>query len=606
MRITNSMMVQTMIRNLNRNMVRLNDKQIQFSTGKRINKPSDDPLGISKSLRLRTDISVMEQYGKNVNDAYSFMDNTETALQNMLEGMQRIRELTVQAASATLTQEETSKMQAEIGEIRNQLTDLANYTYSGKNIFTGKKTSEALLDRDGNYLVDLTKATDPRMIDDKWAFEVSTRETIQVNTLGFEVFEAETREVVYTEMPDPIANWAIELPLKEGNGNFVLNVRQGNADAPAKDSVTGEWSVGADWEADVTDPLNPIPLASDELVTKALEEIQETVGPQLGEYTFELMDPIRETELIDSNDPSLGYQLTDPITYLRAIPLNATIADNYEMQAAWNSGTIGTIDYTDADFLAGVPQTLTFSGVEISVVLGEGIDSPASPDLVIPHPIPDSNKVTITVRPEVSADDPPAYTWPTPVEFAAAYTDALNQLAAQRGSEVFGFNFSPDGAGGIQAVAPERSGSLHNKAFFGGTIGVGTPRASQLVVEGTSPTLSVKAGQKAGLFDMLDKLEDNLLAGRQEDLSNMLGRIDAHINSILTVRSEVGAKSNRMELITNRIEDDTLNFRDLMSKIEDADMSKVIIELMNEENVYRSALGVGARIIQPTLLDFLR
>lgn len=561
MRITNSMMVQTMIRNLNRNMVRLNDKQIQFSTGKRINKPSDDPLGISKSLRLRTDISVMEQYGKNVNDAYSFMDNTETALQNMLEGMQRIRELTVQASSATLTQEETSKMQAEIGEIRSQLTDLANYTYSGKNIFTGKKTGEALLDREGNYLVNLMKATDPRMVDDKWSFEVSTRETIQVNTLGFEVFEAEVREVVYTDLALPAR---LELPLKDSSNSFILNIEAG-AGEPQKDAVTGEWSVGALWQGDVV-----------QSVTQALESIKEIVGPQLGEYTF-VEQTIKEYNATTNT--------INDVTYLKAIPKNATIEDNYQAAAVWQSGAVDSPDFSSSE-----TQSLTFNGVEIIVVEG---DPALAPELIWTNPPADKNSVTITVNGGAAVT-------------AGDYMDALNALAEQRGSEVFGFSFSLDGAGGIQAVAPERSGTLHNKAYFGGTIGVATDRSDQRVIEGVGPILYIEAGQKAGLFAMLDKLSDNLLAGRQEDLSNMLGDIDAHINSMLTVRSEVGAKSNRMELITNRIEDDTLNFRDLMSKIEDADMSKVIIELMNEENVYRSALGVGARIIQPTLLDFLR
>ena len=584
MRITNNMMVQTMIRNINRNMLRLNDKQIQFSTGKRINRPSDDPLGLSKSLRLRTDISSMEQYKRNVDDAYSFMDNTETALQNMLEGMHRIRELTVQAASGTLTKDETQKMQTEITEIRTQLIDLANYTYSGKHIFSGKKTGEPLLDRNGNYLMDLTKTQDPLLQDDKWSFEITTRERVQVNTLGFEVFEAEEREVLYQPIPtgdflaEPVepatANWTLELPYKEGDGTFVLEVLHDGGDQPPTKQPDGTWTVGADWQDLEEDPVA--------LVEAVMKDVSEIIGPLVGEYDFAIVQRNEwnaETDSIDEN-----------VQYLKAVPQYATILDTHEERAVWQSGAAGIPDFGED----APQQTLTFNGVEVILQAGD----PDEPDGILqPDPVPDKNRIILTVNgdPDALLDE----------DYTQAYVRALNALADQRGSEVYEFTFIQEGDS-ITAVAPERSGTLYNRAYFSGTMGVDTPRQEQLQVEGASRFRSVEKDQQAGLFRMLDTLKGNMEAGRQDELSNMLNDIDRFMNAILTVRSEVGAKSNRMELVINRIEDDTLNFRELISKIEDADMSKVVIELMNEENVYRAALNVGARVIQPTLLDFLR
>ncbi|MEN1760806.1 flagellar hook-associated protein FlgL [Anoxynatronum sibiricum] len=575
MRITNNMMVQTMMRNLNRNMLRLNDKQIQFSTGKRINKPSDDPLGISKSLRLRTDISVMDQYKRNAEDAYSFMDNTETALINMLEGMQRVRELAVQASSETLTQEETIKIEAEISEIRNQLVDLANYSYSGKNVFSGKKTDQPLLDQYGNYLMDLMKSQDPNVLDDKWDFEMSTREKIQVNSLGFEIFEAEERKVVYAPT-DGAADWPLELPYRDGSGSLSLTVVNGNGDGPEK-LADGTWTVGANWGA----------LPADELITAAVKEIGEITGPVLGEYRFEL---IQRNELDTSTDPPT---VNANVEYLKAIPLNATIVDEYATPAVWEADY--TADITEASFGGNTPPTIVFNGVEVVFLR----DETAAAGYTIQDPPTDKNRITITLGGAAPLTDQ------TPANYLPEVETALRALSDIRGSGVEGFRFNRVG-NTLQAIAPERSGSAHNKAYFAGTVSPTTSRENQMVVEGTSKVYYIEAGQKAGLFQMFDKLSDNLKEGKQEDISNMLNQIDAHINAMLTVRSEVGAKTNRVELIVNRIEDDTLNYKDLMSKIEDADMSQVVIELMNEENVYRSALAVGARIIQPTLLDFLR
>ena len=63
---------------------------------------------------------------------------------------------------------------------------------------------------------------------------------------------------------------------------------------------------------------------------------------------------------------------------------------------------------------------------------------------------------------------------------------------------------------------------------------------------------------------------------------------------------------NRLELVESRLEDMELNYTELLSENEDVDMARLIIDLKNQENVYRASLAAGARIIQPTLVDFLR
>jgi flagellar hook-associated protein 3 FlgL len=78
------------------------------------------------------------------------------------------------------------------------------------------------------------------------------------------------------------------------------------------------------------------------------------------------------------------------------------------------------------------------------------------------------------------------------------------------------------------------------------------------------------------------------------------------LNTTLAVRSDTGARMNRADLTANRLSSDEMNFTKLMSDNEDADISEVIMNMTNEENVYKSSLGAGARIIQPSLIDFLR
>lgn len=113
-------------------------------------------------------------------------------------------------------------------------------------------------------------------------------------------------------------------------------------------------------------------------------------------------------------------------------------------------------------------------------------------------------------------------------------------------------------------------------------------------------------GGTGTLISNFDTLIAALAAGDTTAISNMLSNIDNEMNNVLRIRADVGARSNRLELTSNRLDNDTTNFTKLMSDNEDVDMAETIINLQNEENVYKASLAGGARIIQPSLVDFLR
>jgi len=108
------------------------------------------------------------------------------------------------------------------------------------------------------------------------------------------------------------------------------------------------------------------------------------------------------------------------------------------------------------------------------------------------------------------------------------------------------------------------------------------------------------------VFQSLIDLRDNLLAGDAAAVSNDIGAVDASFDQVLNSRSVIGARINRLEASRERMIDRSLNFSKLLAETEGADMAEVIMNLTMEENVYRAALSSGARIIQPSLLDFIR
>ena len=109
------------------------------------------------------------------------------------------------------------------------------------------------------------------------------------------------------------------------------------------------------------------------------------------------------------------------------------------------------------------------------------------------------------------------------------------------------------------------------------------------------------------IFATLDKLIADVENGLYEEIGGAdLAKLDEHINNLLSYRSEVGAKMNRLEMVNSRLEDTEVNYTKLLSDNEGVNMAKVIVELTNQENIYRASLAAGARIIQPSLVDFLR
>lgn len=142
MRITNSMVTNGMMLNINRNANALNKYYTQLSTGKKIQFPSDDPLLASRSLKFRTNVAETEQYMKNVSQGLSWMEVTEGAFRNVNNIMFKIRELASRGASDTLTYEDREKIMTDIASLTEQIGLEINVTYAGRYVFSGYRTDQ--------------------------------------------------------------------------------------------------------------------------------------------------------------------------------------------------------------------------------------------------------------------------------------------------------------------------------------------------------------------------------------------------------------------------------------------------------------------------------
>src|SRR5919206_1235086 len=107
MRITQRAVTFNALQGLNRNLGALSTLQNQLTAGKTISKPSDSPTGTNTSMITRSATAANDQYGRSISDGKTFIDATDSALQNMLAQVRQVRDLTVQALNNGASSEQS-------------------------------------------------------------------------------------------------------------------------------------------------------------------------------------------------------------------------------------------------------------------------------------------------------------------------------------------------------------------------------------------------------------------------------------------------------------------------------------------------------------------
>jgi flagellar hook-associated protein 3 FlgL len=119
-----------------------------------------------------------------------------------------------------------------------------------------------------------------------------------------------------------------------------------------------------------------------------------------------------------------------------------------------------------------------------------------------------------------------------------------------------------------------------------------------------APTVEIGG---VSLFEAVIQLRDDLLRGNHKLAGGRdLGAIDSAIDNILLHRAEIGAKMERAEMIAKKLDIDKRDTIANLQREEDVDLPKAIMDLKWNEAVHQYTLSVSARIIKPTLLDYLR
>src|SRR3954470_11364974 len=122
MRITQRAVTLTSLQGLNRNLDAVSKLQQQLTSGKLISKPSDSPTGTNKAMQTRSEQAAVAQQARNITDAKGWLEQTDSAIQNMLAMTHQVRERRVEEANIVAAADPSrAALAAEVASLREGL-----------------------------------------------------------------------------------------------------------------------------------------------------------------------------------------------------------------------------------------------------------------------------------------------------------------------------------------------------------------------------------------------------------------------------------------------------------------------------------------------------
>ncbi|MCG3110443.1 MAG: flagellar hook-associated protein FlgL [Candidatus Manganitrophus sp. SB1] len=152
MRVSDQMLFQSMMVHLQRQTGSLLHIQEQVASGKKINRPSDDPIGQPLVLNYGKTLATTEQYLQNIDRGETYLTSTESTLQDVGDQLQRAHELALQLANDSYSSTDRTNAANEVREIFNQLIAMGNRSVEGRYIFAGNQTRTLPFLEQGRYL----------------------------------------------------------------------------------------------------------------------------------------------------------------------------------------------------------------------------------------------------------------------------------------------------------------------------------------------------------------------------------------------------------------------------------------------------------------------
>ena len=304
MRVTNRMLTNNFLTDMTTNLNNLQKIQQQLTSGKEIRRPSDNPLKVARAMQLHSEISANKQYNENIKDTLSWLEQTDTALGQLGDQFQRVRELLVSAGDPAYGKDERKKINDEIKEKIGQMSQTLNSSFDGRYIFGGTRgTSKPVNIKDGKLVYA-----------DRLGDEISSAEEIMKEKLVTEVSQGV--RVEYN------INATDVIEFKDGEGN-PQNLRK------ILEDIVDHLDSDGDIKEITTDDLESIDLVMDNILklrsqVGAKGNRMESALEKNKEENFNLKEILSKTEDVDMVEKTMEFAVAITV-YMASLQTSARV-----------------------------------------------------------------------------------------------------------------------------------------------------------------------------------------------------------------------------------------------------------------------------------------
>jgi flagellar hook-associated protein 3 FlgL len=630
-RIATSTHLDLLLSGLRRLQDDLAKKELEISTGQRVNVPSDDPLAAIRSLSHRAGLERADQYLRNI----SLQSGELSAADGALEGLDTItsqaRQILLSQIGDTATPETRRNSAAEVQGLLEQAVSLANRKFGGRYLFGGADALHAPVELQGAYAAFNPGALETSQV------HIGPGESFRRAVSNADAFGAVSAEILGRADLDPRVTLSTKLSdLNGGQGARLGPIR-------IQDGLGGDATVdlsSAETVGNVIDLINSTGLATASLNGAGNGLLLSAAGGELtvseveggrtaGDLGIALsgagpaltgsdLDPrLRLTTLLSDLRGGSGIDLSGFTvangTVSAAISLSGatTVEDLLNAVNGAGANVVASLDPSGRSIdlrstLSGAQLTLTEGSGTTAADLGLLIDFGSTPlerlngglgvgqasgdDLrIVDHA---GNTIDVDLAGVVTVQqllDRINGDSQNPGTLTASLVPGENRIRLTDGSV---------GAQDLQVQSLNGSFSAENLGLAGS---VANPGAT---LDGTD--LKPGGVQVDSLLSALVALRDGLNGDDRSVLSLVGAKLDASENRLLDARADLGSRVQRLEKTSGRFTDDKIQLQKLISDERGADLAESVSQFQRDQTVLQASYSVTGRILSLSLMDFLR
>lgn len=548
MRVTNKMLSNNFLRDMNYNLSNMQKLQQQLTSGKEFSKASDNPFKAARAMQLHSSIGAVRQYKENIIDTKNWIDTTDTALNQAGEVVKRIDELLVSAGNGGYSENERYAIRDEINEKINEFAQIMNTNFDGKYIFGGSRGTVKPLMVEGGTTY-------------KNAGEVKIEDLSSWKDTKFKITKADGTEATIELGPEvktisELSNKINEKLKKEGITDLTASASINEGKIRFINKNEENIKIQAEINKSTTPSTNP---------------------PKGWSGNLDL-----EKTIITSENSKLGYNSstgTELVGERIAVGVNEA-----DIMSDWDGKTIvfsdGTTDVSVKLDLSGITQPIKTE--DLAKYIEDEIDKTSLKD-----------KIEVELKYNNGQRE---------IQFISADSTAY-EIKSASGEEL------PVGLekyNGIKMSGYEKE-KINDKLVTEISQGVTVEYnvgASDLI------EFSNEKGELKDLRQIFNNIVSHLGSSNEDEIKELtkgdLKDIKEVFNNLLKVRAKVGAKQNRMESVLDKNTDEIFNMTEILSKNEDIDITEKTMEFATAMTVYTASLQTSAKVLQPSLIDYVR